>query len=195
VKMVFRDSAAIAFGFVLHEVPGATPKKPASGLIAFRRPWASGLSQAISSPTVHTFQPSKPAGGMSIAKFVFPHAEGNAAVTYVFSPCGSSTPRMSMCSASQPSSRAMFEAMRRAKHFLPSRALPPYPEPYDQISRDSGKWTMYFSELHGQATSLCPGARGAPTVCIQGTTRLSPLSISAMTARPIRAMIRMLTTT
>jgi hypothetical protein len=34
-------------------------------------------------------------------------------------------PTMSMCSAIQPSSRAMVEAMRRAKHFLPSRALPP----------------------------------------------------------------------
>ena len=40
-------------------------------------------------------------------------------------PCGSSTPRISMCSAIQPSSRAMFEAMRSAKHFLPSSALPP----------------------------------------------------------------------
>ncbi len=62
-----------------------------------------------------------------------------------------------MCSASQPSSRAITEAIRRAKHFLPSRALPPYPDPYDQISRVSGKWTMYlFSELHGQGTSACP---------------------------------------
>ncbi len=30
-----------------------------------------------------------------------------------------------MCSAIQPSSRAMFEAMRSPKHFLPSSALPP----------------------------------------------------------------------
>jgi hypothetical protein len=34
-----------------------------------------------------------------------------------------------MCSASQPSSRAITEAIRNAKHFLPSSALPPYPEP------------------------------------------------------------------
>src|SRR6185369_6763437 len=34
VKMVFFASEAIAFGLVLTEVPGATPKKPASGLIA-----------------------------------------------------------------------------------------------------------------------------------------------------------------
>src|SRR4051812_47706407 len=81
VKMVLRDSAAIAFGFVFQDVPGATPKKPASGLIALRRFRASGLSQAMSSPTVQTFHPSNPAGGISMAKFVLPHADGNAAVT------------------------------------------------------------------------------------------------------------------
>lgn len=31
----------------------------------------------------------------------------------------------SICSASQPSSLARREAMRRAKHFLPSKELPP----------------------------------------------------------------------
>src|SRR3954470_23882203 len=58
VKIVFFASAAIAFGLVLSPVPGATPKKPASGLMARRRPFASGLIHAISSPTVQTFQPS-----------------------------------------------------------------------------------------------------------------------------------------
>src|SRR6476620_5774111 len=52
VKIEFFASVAIAFGFVLSEVPGATPKNPASGLIACRRPFASGLIQAMSSPTV-----------------------------------------------------------------------------------------------------------------------------------------------
>src|ERR1700722_190024 len=81
VKIVFLAKAAIAFGLVFAEVPGATPKKPASGLIACRRPLASGLIQAISSPTVQTFHPSKPLGGISIAKLVFPQALGNAAAT------------------------------------------------------------------------------------------------------------------
>src|SRR5882762_10457628 len=81
VKIEFVASVAMAFGFVLTEVPGATPKKPASGLIACKRPFASGLIQAISSPTVQTFHPSKPAGGISMAKFVLPQALGNAAVT------------------------------------------------------------------------------------------------------------------
>src|ERR1043166_7271503 len=66
VKMEFFASVAIAVGVVLTEVPGATPKKPASGLIAYSRPCSLGLIQAMSSPTVQTFQPSKPAGGMSM---------------------------------------------------------------------------------------------------------------------------------
>ena len=37
---------------------------------------------------------------------------------------------------------------------------------------------MYFSLLHGHGTSFWPGASGAPTVCMHGTTRLSSLSIS-----------------
>src|SRR3989441_9791155 len=81
VKIEFFESVIIAFGFVLADVPGATPKKPASGLMARRRPFASGLIQAMSSPTVQTFQPSKPSGGINMAKFVLPQALGKAAVT------------------------------------------------------------------------------------------------------------------
>src|SRR5437667_1713762 len=81
VKIEFFARVVMALGLVLTEVPGATPKNPASGLIARRRPLASGLIQAMSSPTVQTFQPSNPAGGISIAKFVLPQALGNAAVT------------------------------------------------------------------------------------------------------------------
>src|SRR5258706_14786108 len=54
---------------------------------------------------------------------------------------------------------------------------------------------MYLSLLHGHGTSVCPGPNGIPTLCMQGTTRLVSLSISWNTGRPIRAMIRMLTTT
>src|SRR5579863_10062968 len=81
VKIVLRASVAMALGLVWREVPGATPKKPDSGLMARRRPLASGLIQAMSSPTVHTFQPSKPSGGMSIEKLVLPQALGKAAAT------------------------------------------------------------------------------------------------------------------
>jgi len=95
--MVLARIEAMAFGLDDTLVPGATPKKPASGLIAYRLPSCPGLIQAMSSPTVVTFQPSSwnSLGGMSMAKFVLPQALGKAAATYVFSPCGFSTPRMS----------------------------------------------------------------------------------------------------
>ena len=77
----------------------------------------------MSSPIVSTFQSSSV--GTSIARFVLPHALGNAPPTYLTSPSGLVSLRISMCSASQPSSRAMTDAIRSAKHFLPSSALPP----------------------------------------------------------------------
>src|SRR6476469_634082 len=55
--------------------------------------------------------------------------------------------------------------------------------------------TIYFSSLQGHGTSFSPGASGAPPLCMQGTTRLIPVSISLNTAEPMRAMIRILTTT
>ncbi len=66
----------------------------------------------MSSPMVSTVQPEMV--GSSIARFVLPQALGKAAATYFDSPCGGVSLRMSMCSASQPSSRAITEAMRRA---------------------------------------------------------------------------------
>src|SRR6266566_942210 len=83
VKIVFFESAAIALGLVLTDVPGATPKNPASGLMARRRPSESGVIQAMSSPTVQIFQPLalNSSGGTIIAKLVLPHALGKAAAT------------------------------------------------------------------------------------------------------------------
>ena len=77
----------------------------------------------MSSPIVSTFQPGRV--GISIARLVLPQAEGKAPATYLTSPSGEVSLRISMCSASQPSSRAIAEAIRSAKHFLPSSALPP----------------------------------------------------------------------
>jgi hypothetical protein len=95
-----------------------------------------------------------------------------------------------MCSASQPSSRAIAEAIRSAKHFLPSSAFPPYPDPNDQISRVSGKCEMYFVSLQGHGTSSWPGASGAPTECTARTKNPSSPSCSS-TGVPIRVMMRM----
>ena len=104
-------------------MPGATPKKPASGLIAYSRPSSPNFIQQMSSPIVSAFHPG--IVGTIIARLVFPHADGNAAAMYFERPSGLVSLRISMCSASQPSSRAITDAMRSAKHFFPSSALPP----------------------------------------------------------------------
>jgi hypothetical protein len=52
VKMQLPCSVRMAFGLVFMDVPGATPKKPASGLIAQSRPSGPTRSHEISSPTV-----------------------------------------------------------------------------------------------------------------------------------------------
>src|SRR5512136_2075887 len=84
VKMVFLPAAVTALGFDLELVPGATPKKPASGLIAQSRPSVSRRIQAMSSPIVQMRYPLhlRPSGGISIARLVLPHALGKAAATY-----------------------------------------------------------------------------------------------------------------
>ena len=104
MKMVSFAQESMAFLLDFMLVPGATPKKPASGLIARRLPSSSNFIQAMSSPTVSTFQPGMV--GISMARLVLPQADGNAPVTYLTSPFGLVSLRMSMCSAIQPSSRA-----------------------------------------------------------------------------------------
>ena len=123
VKIVLPQTVSIAVAFVEIPVPGATPKNPASGLMARREPSALGCSQAMSSPIVSTFQPG--IVGFSMARFVLPQAEGKAATTWNTLPRGLVTLRMSMCSAIQPSSRAMVEAIRSANDFFARSALPP----------------------------------------------------------------------
>ena len=131
-----------AVGFVFRLVPGTTPKKPDSGLTAQRRPSGPGRIQAMSSPTVHAFHPGIDFGGTIIARFVLPHAEGNAPPMYRVCPDGSSRPRISMCSAIHSSFLPSTLARRSAMHFLPSRALPPYPDPMDQTVLSSRKCMM-----------------------------------------------------
>jgi len=80
VKIVSRAKVSTAAGLVSTPVPGATPKKPASGLMARSRPSGPGRSQAMSSPIVSTVQPG--IVGRSIARFVLPHADGNAAARW-----------------------------------------------------------------------------------------------------------------
>ena len=102
----------IALGLVCSLVPGATPKKPYSGLTAHSRPSSPTRIQAMSSPRVSTFQPGMV--GASMARLVLPQALGKAAAMYLTTLSGLVSLRISMCSASQPSSRAITLAMRRA---------------------------------------------------------------------------------
>src|SRR5258708_7580574 len=52
VKMVSRLMVSMQLGLVSQPVPGATPKNPASGLIARSVPSLDGFSHALSSPTL-----------------------------------------------------------------------------------------------------------------------------------------------
>ena len=79
VNMQLPHIVPSAFGLVSWPVPGATPKMPASGLMACRRPSSPNFIQAMSSPMVRTFQPGSV--GIIIAMFVLPQADGNAAAT------------------------------------------------------------------------------------------------------------------
>ena len=76
VKIELRVNVFIAFGLVSAPVPGATPKNPASGLIAYSRPSSPNFIQQMSSPIVSTFQPGTV--GTSMARLVLPQADGNA---------------------------------------------------------------------------------------------------------------------
>src|SRR6202011_379779 len=100
VKMQLPSSVNMAFRLVLLLVPGATPKNPASGLMAKSRPSGPNFIQQMSSPIVSTFQPGRV--GISMARLVLPHAEGKAPVTYRVSPSGDVSFTINMCSASQP---------------------------------------------------------------------------------------------
>src|SRR6202034_1153355 len=76
VKIVFLEIMSIALGLVRAPVPGATPKKPASGLTAYSWPSEPNFIHAMSSPMVSTFQSRRV--GIIIDRFVLPQALGNA---------------------------------------------------------------------------------------------------------------------
>ena len=74
---VLGSGCSMALGLDSIEVPGATPKKPASGLMAYSRPSGPNFIQAMSSPTHWTFQPGRV--GFIMARLVLPQALGKAA--------------------------------------------------------------------------------------------------------------------
>ena len=70
------STVRMALGLVCMPVPGATPNRPNSGLTAYSRPSAPKRIQAMSSPTISAFQPSR--AGSIIARLVLPQALGKA---------------------------------------------------------------------------------------------------------------------
>jgi hypothetical protein len=78
--------------FPIQYIPGATPKKPFSGLMALSCPLLSNFIHAMSSPTHSTLYPGN--DGHIMARFVLPHALGNAAAIYFLCPAGFVMPRI-----------------------------------------------------------------------------------------------------
>ena len=78
VNTVLRSRVCIAFGFDRSLVPGATPKNPNSGLIAWRRPFGAELHpRDVVADGLDL--PAREWWGSSIARLVLPQADGNAA--------------------------------------------------------------------------------------------------------------------
>ena len=81
MKMVSARIISMAFGLVFDPVPGATPKKPASGINrpkpAVRTDAQPGdiIADRVDLPSLHT------RGGTSMARLVLPQALGKAPQT------------------------------------------------------------------------------------------------------------------
>ena len=195
---VLRAIVAIAFGLVLSRRARARRRRiRPPGLIARSRPFASGLIQAMSSPTVVTFQPSnrrrrdqhreirlaagagERGGDVGLLALRDPRRRGSACArpsSLRRAPCST------RCAARSISCRAA-RCRRSPSRTTRSRASP-----------GNGRCTS--RDCTATARLSAPASSGAPTVCMHGHDALvvagrSPRS----TGRPMRAMMRMFTTT
>ena len=131
VNKVLAFIESTAFGLVCHEV--RTSKNPTSGLIA-QFTILIGFSQAYH---LHSWKLSSFRNRRNQHRHIGLSTGTGVQRRYVLHLLD--FPRqVSMCSAIHSLSRAIHEAMRRARHFLPKRA-PPYPLPYETIVLCSGK--------------------------------------------------------
>ena len=141
-------------------VPGATPKKPASGLTAYSRPSAPNFIQAMSSPIVSTFQPGSV--GISIARLVLPQALGKAAATYFDLP-GRGQLQDQHVLGEPPLVTRHHRGDPQRKALLAEQRVAAVAGAVRQISGVSGKCTMYlFSALQGHGTSWTAVGQGHP---------------------------------
>jgi hypothetical protein len=151
------------------------------------------LIQAMSSPIVVTFQPSMPAGGISIAKLVFRRRSG--------------TPRDIVLAALRrrhaEDQHVLGEPALVASHRRgdPQREALLAEQRVAAVARAVAPDLLRFrvvDDVLGRVARpgdiLLPGSSGAPTVCMQGT-KWPSLPSTSRTARPMRVMIFMLTAT
>ena len=81
------------------------------------------------------------------------------------------------------------------KTFLAQQRVPAVSRAVGPDLASFGKVNDVFLLVTGPRHILLPGASGAPTLCMQGTTRLHVLIDLFENRIPMRAMMRMLTTT
>ena len=189
VKIELRSSVSIAFGLVSAPVPGATPKKPASGLTAYSRPSSPNFIQAMSSPIVSTFQSGSV--GISIARLVLPHALGNAPVMYFDLALG----RGELEDQHVLGQPALVAGHHRGD---PQREALLAEQRVAAVARAEGPDLAGLGEVDDvlvvgvarpRHVLRAVGQRGMPTECRQGTN--SPSSPSTSSAGwPMRVMIR-----
>ena len=107
------STVRIALGLVFSPVPGATPNRPNSGLTAYRRP--SGAEAHPGDVVADHLGGPALQGGVDHREVGLAAGAGEGAGDVVGAARpGRSSLRMSMCSAIQPSSRAIAEAIRSA---------------------------------------------------------------------------------
>ena len=131
-----------------------------------------------------------------MAKFVLPHALGNAAATYVFSPCGT------LDAQDQHVLRHPAFVARDVRSNAQRKALLAQ-QRIAAVARSVRPDLARLREMHDvlrlvarpRHILLARPRAARPRECMHGTTRFSSLSISANTGSPMRAMMRMFTTT
>ena len=195
VKIEFRASVAMAFGLVLADVPGATPKNPASGLMACSLP----LRIRLDPGDIVAHRPDLPAfeafGRHQHGEIGFAAGAGKRGRDV-----GLFALRIFHAEDQHVLGHPAFIA-RDIRGDAQRKAL----FTQQRVAAVSGTERPDFAGFREVDDVLflvarprhirLPRRSGMPTECMHGTTRLKSLSISLNTGRPMRAMMRMLTTT
>ena len=149
VKIVFaRDRRHRVRVGLVRWCPGATPKKPASGLIAYRLAVLAGLDpgDVVADGRDLPALVRTPSAGSASRSWSCRRRSGTRPRRTIFSPSGDFDAEdqhvlgePALVAGHAPRRCAARSTSCRAARCRRSR------EPYDQIVRSSGKWTMYLS--------------------------------------------------